>query len=367
MTNNTIEHIEDEQQEQALAESVKLRKIIVPILLGVSVVLFLVWRTFDVEAFKNLTWNGKTFFYFGLALGCYIIRHIFYSLRIKEVSGHDFGFWKSVELITIWEFASTVSPTSFGGSAVAIFLLAQEKITAAKSVAMVLYTVLVDTLYYVITIPLLFFIFGPIVLRPLADSGIQGYVISMWVIYGFTILYGSFMALGIYKPEYVGKFITWLGNRSWMSRFKTGLAKTAEDIEVTSKVLRTKRLGFHLRIILYTFIAWTMRFLAVVLVIIGVVQNLNISFNDISILFGRTEMMQVITQFSPTPGGAGVAEGMFGGFYADYIPKGVSTVIALIWRFITYYPYLFIGMLVIPNWLRGVMKRRASDKDNANS
>lgn len=358
MTNNPTGHINDEKQEKALTDSIKIQKIIIPILLGVSVVLYLIWKTFDLDAFQKLSWNGTTFFYFSLALLCYVIRHVFYSIRLKEISSHDFSFKKSVELIAIWEFASTISPTSFGGSAVAIFLLAQEKISAAKSVAMVIYTITVDTVFYVVTIPLLFFVFGPEILRPSSDTGINGYIVSMWVIYAVTVLYGSFMALGIFRPRYISKFIGWLGNRKWLRRFKTTMDKTAEDLAVTSKVLRTKSLWFHIRNIIYTFISWIMRFMAVVFVILGVLQTSDIGMHDIFILFGRTEMMQVITQFSPTPGGAGVAEGMFGGFYADYIPKEVSTIIALIWRFITYYPYLFIGILVIPNWLRGVVRRR---------
>ena len=352
----------EREQQRALAESVKFRKVIIPILIGVGVVIYLIWRTFDMEAFRTLSWNAKTGFFFFLAILTYVIRHIAFSFRLKEVSNNAFSFKKSVELIFIWEFASTVSPTSFGGSAVAIFLLAQEKIGGAKSVAMVLYTVLLDTLFFIISIPLLYLLLGAQVVRPIFDSDITGFVWTLWVVYGFTIFYGTFILLGVLKPRFISRFIDWLSRRKWLSRFKENMLNTAEELKVTSKELRTQSNAFHLRVTLYTFIAWIMRFMAVVFVILGVVQGLDKDINDLVILFGRTEMMHVITQFSPTPGGAGVAEGMFGGFYADYISKGVSTVIALIWRLITYYPYLIIGLIIIPNWLRKVVRRKRREK-----
>lgn len=352
----------DKEQERALAESVKFKKVIIPILIGVGVVAYLIWRTFDIDAFRTLSWNAKTVFFFGLAVLSYVIRHIAFSFRLKEVSDDAFSFKKSVELIFIWEFATTVSPTSFGGSAVAIFLLAQEKIGGAKSVAMVLYAVLLDTVFFVISIPILYLLLGKLVVRPLIDSDINGFVWTLWVVYAFTIFYGTFILIGVLRPRFISRFIDWLSRRNWLQRFKESMLNTAEELKVTSKELRTQSIGFHLRVTLYTFIAWIMRFMAVVFVILGVVQGLDKDVIDLAILFGRTEMMHVITQFSPTPGGAGVAEGMFGGFYADYIPKGVSTVIALIWRLITYYPYLIIGLLIIPNWLRKVVKRRRNER-----
>lgn len=352
----------EREQQRALAESVKFRKVIIPILIGIGVVGYLIWRTFDVEAFRSLSWNAKTGLFFGLAILTYIVRHLAFSFRLKAVSDNEFSFKKSVELIFIWEFASTVSPTSFGGSAVAIFLLAQEKIGGAKSVAMVLYAVLLDTIFFVISIPILYLLLGKQVVRPLLDSDINGFVWTLWVVYAFTIFYGTFILIGVLKPRFISKFIDWLSRRRWLKRFRDSMLNTAEELKITSKELRTQSNSFHLKVTLYTFIAWIMRFMAVVFVILGVVQGLNKDAFDIAILFGRTEMMHVITQFSPTPGGAGVAEGMFGGFYADFIPKGVATVIALIWRLITYYPYLIIGLIIIPNWLRKVVRRRRSER-----
>ena len=71
--------------------------------------------------------------------------------------------------------------------------------------------------------------------------------------------------------------------------------------------------------------------------------------------------MYVITQFSPTPGGSGVMELLFSGFFSDYVTQGVGSVGALLWRLITYYPYLLIGVIVIPTWLRRIMRLKKQE------
>jgi len=68
--------------------------------------------------------------------------------------------------------------------------------------------------------------------------------------------------------------------------------------------------------------------------------------------------MFVIIAFSPTPGGAGVAEIVFGGFLSDFVPEGISLIIAFMWRGFTYYAYLIAGVIVVPNWVRNLINRR---------
>jgi len=59
---------------------------------------------------------------------------------------------------------------------------------------------------------------------------------------------------------------------------------------------------------------------------------------------------------SPTPGGAGIAEFVFSDFLGDFIPVGLTAALALLWRIVSYYPYIFIGAIVLPNWIKRVFK-----------
>ncbi|NJN77591.1 MAG: hypothetical protein HC803_04080 [Saprospiraceae bacterium] len=48
--------------------------------------------------------------------------------RLHILTEGEFTWRKCFELIFIWEFSSAVTPTSVGGSAVALFVLSQEKL-----------------------------------------------------------------------------------------------------------------------------------------------------------------------------------------------------------------------------------------------
>ncbi|MEL6718150.1 MAG: lysylphosphatidylglycerol synthase domain-containing protein, partial [Bacteroidota bacterium] len=141
------------KQQQEVLASIKISRIIWPILIGIGVVIFLVVRQFDPKEFSLIQWTTRTFLGIGIAFLLLIIRHLAYASRLYILSNREFSFRKCVELIFIWEFSSAVSPTSLGGSAVAFFILAQEKLSTAKTATIVLYTIVLDTAFFIITLP----------------------------------------------------------------------------------------------------------------------------------------------------------------------------------------------------------------------
>lgn len=350
------------EQEEVLA-SISFSKVFVPILLGLIVVGVMLWRTLDVDDFKTISWDGHLLLWMSLAVLCYVIRHLFYAWRLMVLSDYDFGLWKSVELIFIWEFASAVSPTSLGGSAVALFLLAQEKISTARTVSIVLYSVVIDTLFFITSLPLLYFLLGPLVIRPGMTSfgNFDGFGLTFLLVLIFMFMYGGAFFYGLFiNPTHIKRFLLFLSNRKVLKRFQGSLRNTAMDIVVSSKEMAKQTWSFHIKSIVSTSGAWIFRFLAINCIIIALVNTTSLEFWNQLLMYGRGEVMYAVTAFSPTPGGAGIAEIVFGGFYSDFISKGLSTLAAILWRLITYYPYLIIGVIIIPNWIRKVINRRRS-------
>jgi len=349
------------EEEQKVLDSIKINRIILPILIGLGVVAYLIWKQWDPTVVQQIDWTGATAFWLLMAILLYVIRHLFYSWRLRVLSDKVFGWWKSIELVFIWEFSSAVSPTSIGGSGVALFFLAQEELSAAKTVAIVVYSMIVDTIYFLITLPLLYFIIGPIVLRPGAETFAQlgNYGIGFWSVIIFMTFYGTLFFYGIFiKPEWLSNLLKWLSNRKFLIRFKDSLQKTAEDVITSSKEIKTKPGSYHFQVFASSTGAWVTRFLAINCIIIALVKGLPLDFWNQFTLFGRGQAMHSLVQFSPTPGGAGVTEYLFEGFYSDYIPAGIAIIVALVWRLITYYPYLIAGAIIIPNWLRKVVNKR---------
>jgi len=108
-----------------------------------------------------------------------------------------------------------------------------------------------------------------------------------------------------------------------------------------------------------------LRFFTVSAILLALTPNMAQSLYDHVILLGRGEALYAVTAYSPTPGGSGVAEIIFGQFYSEYISSGIAVIAALLWRVITYYPYLILGVIIIPNWIRKLInRRRVKSKNN---
>lgn len=356
------------EEQQKVLDSVSVSRIFIPVVIGLAVVIYLIYIQLDFEELKSVSWNTHVLIWILLAIFMYVIRHMFYAWRLRILSDKQFSWWKSIELIFIWEFASAVSPTTIGGSAVALFFLAQEKISSAKSATIVLYTIVLDTMFSIVSLLLIFFWFGHNMIRPNMASISQmdgyGYTFFMFLlfmtIYAVVIFYGLFI-----NPRPIKFFLYWLSKRKILSRFKTGLRETAEDIVMSSKDLAKQSFFYHATAFIATSGAWITRFLAINFIIVALVTSIDFIFLDHVLMLGRGQVMHIITAFSPTPGGAGIAEIIFGGFFSDYISKGLSLIAALFWRIITYYPYLIAGVIIIPNWIRNVLNKRRKKKELA--
>lgn len=352
---------QDPNHNKEVLRSIQPSKVIIPVLIGLAVIAFLTYRQLNLGQLYAIDWDGATAFWLLLSIGAYGLRHIMYSYRLKVLSADVFNWWKSVELVTILEFASAVSPTNFGGSAVAFFMLIQENIDGAKATAVVLYTIIADTLYFVVSIPLLYILFGTNIFFPTATghqmwSGMEVTLLIIWLVmstYGLLLFYGLFI-----KPIHLRMLLSFISKWRIFGRTKDKILKAAHDIEQSSRELRYQPWGFHAKACGTTLLAWIVRFFCVSAILIALNPTMSQSLYDHMILIGRGEALYAITAYSPTPGGSGVAEIIFGQFYSEYIPKGIAVVAAVIWRMITYYPYLFIGAIVIPNWIRNILNRR---------
>ena len=125
------------------------------------------------------------------------------------------------------------------------------------------------------------------------------------------------------------------------------------DVVMSSKEFRGKSFWFWTKAYLSTVISWSSRFLAV--------NFLILAFTPIGnhlLIFVRQLVMWIILLISPTPGSSGVAEFAFPIFLGEFLPIGTSTTLSVLWRTYTYYPYIVLGLIVLPIWTSRIIKRK---------
>jgi uncharacterized protein (TIRG00374 family) len=76
------------------------------------------------------------------------------------------------------------------------------------------------------------------------------------------------------------------------------------------------------------------------------------------LIFARQLVTWIMMILSPTPGGSGFAEVILGKYISDALPvdpvhaAAIALAVAIIWRIISYYPYLIIGASLVPGWIQ---------------
>ena len=351
----------NESRETSVKE-LDTSRIMVPIFIGAAVLLYFIINKIDWQEFVEIEWNTKMIFWVGLAVFFLVIRHLAYAMRLRILSQGTFTWLKSIELIFIWEFSSAVSPTAVGGSAAALFVLSREKISAARVTAIVLYTAILDTIFFITTIPILYCIFGASIIRPgltdLVNLDIWGK--SFFLAFFFMAIYGMFFFYGLFiKPQGLKNIALWITDFRLFKRWQEKANKLGNDFIIASQEMSENGFSFGLKAFLATATAWSSRFILLNCLVIAFQQDIPTDFITQSALYGRLETMFVLMAFAPTPGGAGVAEILFHGFIHDYIPlETTSSIVAILWRFLTYYLYILIGALVVPAWIRNLVKKR---------
>jgi len=369
---NTKQALADEfnetftEEQQEVLKSIRISRIILPVLIGVGVVAVMFARQFDMDTFREIEWSNRATLWVVAAFVLLIIRHLAYSARLRTLSEKDFSWRKCIELIFIWEFSSAVSPTSIGGSAVALFIIAQEKLSAARTATIVLYSAVMDTIFFIGVLPILLFFFGSQIIRPgmtnWGDTDAWG--ITFFGAYIFMFLYGALFFYGLLvNPSAIKRVLVGATHLPFLKRFRKKAQELGEDIIIASKEMARQRWPFHVKVFLFTATAWGCRFILLNCLITAFSPEVVMTFWDQGVLYARLKSMFVIMAFSPTPGGAGFAEIVFYGFLQDYIPnQSLAILIASIWRLMTYYSYLFIGAIIIPNWIRNIMNQRKMAK-----
>jgi uncharacterized membrane protein YbhN (UPF0104 family) len=340
------------EQHQSAFSGVKSYKIIFPILIGLGVVAYMFWgELHNVTAVlrnMNFTWNFWCFI--ALALLFMLGRDVGYIWRIRTLSDNQLTWRQSLRVIILWEFTSAITPSAVGGTSVAIFYVAKEGVNVGKSSAMVMATSLLDEIYFVLMFPLLWLIIPSDTLFHVSSTVVgQGLMVATLAGYGIKLAWVLLLGYGLFfNPQGLRWLIVKIFSLPLLWRWKAGALKTGDEVVVSAKELYVKPLKFWFKSGVATFLSWTSRYL--------VVNALFMAFfavHDHLLIFGRQLVMWIMMLVSPTPGGSGFAEFAFKEFLGDFIPvAGLTVVIALLWRLITYYLYLFVGIVVVPGWIK---------------
>ncbi len=342
-----------------LSKYFSFKRIILPLLLGLAItVYFLSIDGFYKEELREIDWGRHSLIWLLASILMMVLRDFGYILRLRILSNAELTWRQCFEIIVLWEFASAISPGAIGGTAAAMFIMAQEKMKTGMTTAIVLVTSFLDELFYIIMVPIIFLLVGGDDLFPEFQNANFKLIVNttnLKVLFygGYIILFAwtVFLAFALFiKPQISRKIIVGILSFRPLRKFRRKGAQLSHDLIASSIELKNKDMSFWYRAFGATFLSWTARFL--------MVNCLLMAFADVDnhlVIYGRQLVMWVILLIAITPGGSLVAEGLFPAFLGKYLPSAqIARMVALLWRLISYYPYIVFGGMLLPFWVRRV-------------
>ncbi|MEZ5013020.1 MAG: lysylphosphatidylglycerol synthase transmembrane domain-containing protein [Chitinophagales bacterium] len=351
------------EKEKDLKRDFNPRRIYFFVALGLIFSAWLIYRSFDYEELSKINWNSKTIFWIFLGFCMIAIRHAGMIWRLNVLSDHKLSTKHSFQAITLWMFSSMVTPSTIGGAAVAMYILRKEKLSMGKSVSTSMTTIFFDQLFLAIIVPIFLLIIGghhmfAEGLDCSSKTNLPGMHLFHSVREVFFILYffflGVILLLGyglFFNANSLRSLIVGFCNIPGFRKWKNAARKTGDEILIASEEMRSKKGGYWVKVGVSTSISWLAFFFIPVCLVLAFYDT---SWSSIPIIYGRQFVIWMIMLIPATPGSIGIAELSFSAMMCDVTSPGFVPQIALLWRIITYYPYLVAGNIILSRWMKRV-------------
>ena len=319
-------------------------------------------RKSSAEIIQEHDWNQGAIWAITGALVMLLIRDLGYMYRIRVLTHKKLSWRASFDVIMLWEFASALTPSIVGGAGIAIFILSREGINLGRGTATVMVTALMDELFYILSVPILFLIVGSAALFPDSQAfqifGMNSIIGIFIIAYLFFLCFTTSMIFALFLfPHGAKTLMVRLFSLKPLTRWKTRVEKWGDELILSSEETKQEPFSWWAKAFGATILSWSARFLTLNFILLAFVGGF-----DHFLAFGRQLVMWVIMLVSPTPGSSGVAELAFNEFFDYLLPPAFLAIAAITWRLLTYMPYLLAGSAVLPAWLKRTTKQRNTSK-----
>jgi uncharacterized protein (TIRG00374 family) len=295
-----------------------------------------IWYTYTPGILDHLAWKRMP----GLVIALVVsfLRVWATAAKFRVLSEGTVSWLGAFRITLSWDFTSAVTPSTIGGAPMATYAMTKEGLKLGEATAIILYSVLLDQIWFALAIPIL--LVGGIfyaVVPPAA--GMLGEA-SMILLYVFLLSYASLLAYGVLvNPEAIKKVVKLVFKLPFLNRWEEKISLEAENLESYAHQLRKKPFSFLLKAFTYSTFSWICRIALPTIVILSLLPAPEI----LSAL--RSLAMNLTFLIIPTPGGSGGVEGLFVLFQAPLISRESFIGLALfLWRIISYYITIGIGM-----------------------
>ena len=305
------------------------RRLLALILLVVLISGTVIYTTVDINTLKNITefqtWSVA------LAIG-FIGFGMFFDgsrlMHLVRISNERITRYQAIQVIFGNYFLALLTPGVTGGAVAQLMFLRRAGVPTGKAAVLVIVRTLLSIFFLLLCMPFIF----------LHDEGILPGISNDILIAGALITFLGILFLVWGARRGVLDYVVIWGTKCFSSKKRRRIFAFYRDTKSAISLLLKAP-----KSMLLVFIESGLNLLCIYAVVPCLLLGLGIVDADWYTVMGRMIFLNMLLYFTPTPGGAGVAEGGFVMLFAESVPAGTVGIIAVCWRLIAEYIPFLIG------------------------
>ncbi len=340
-------------------------KIALPLAFGAAAILWLFSREYVPGTWSAIRFTPHAIVGILLAWLCMAGRDFGLMWRFRALSDRDLSWGQSLRVTMLCEFTSAITPSTVGGSALGMVFMHREGLQLGRATTLMLVTLFLDELFFVISCPVAVLIVPYDELFSVSgNSFVMGLRAVFWSVYGLITAWTAILFVGIFiRPQAIRRILVSIFRLPLLKRWREPVIELGDSMVSAGKNLKKKKAGWWCQAFSATALSWLSRYLIVNALFFGFAPAV-----DQLMVLARQMVVWLVLIVSPTPGGSGVSEWLFTDYYGDLISNampdassmliGATTIIlALSWRVVSYYVYLFMGLFLMPSFFKKKVRK----------
>ncbi|WP_125715352.1 lysylphosphatidylglycerol synthase transmembrane domain-containing protein [Companilactobacillus kedongensis] len=319
------------------------------VMLGLGLGIFW-WEARNID-FESLVTTIRSLNYFWLLIAfisimlSYGVEAMVLHTLLKKKEDRKFGWWEMYRIPLIQALFNAITPFSSGGQPAQLVGLMQSKIDGGRASSVLLMKFIIYQ-----TMVLINFIIAMLVsFRSVAQhfSGLATLIVFGMVIHLVTI---SFLLMIMYYYDFTKKMVQvvlkpvlFFLKDEKRDKILQSAIKSIDSFYKESLVLKKEKAKV-IKAALLTVVQLFLYYFVVYFVLLA----LNCDHVNIVDVLVMHIMIVMIVSIFPIPGGSGGAEFSFKTLFAGFVPSTSALILGMfLWRFITYYLGMFLGIIAV--------------------
>lgn len=326
--------------------SIQVWNVAVSLGLTAAVLAGICYFTFDLDTFRRMARETHVGF-LAAAVAVTLARVALGGWRLSFVSQGRLGWMAGTRGQLAWEFFSSVTPSAVGGGPVASFYVARDcDITVGEATALMMFSVLLDQLWFLVAIPAVLAVSVVVDVVP-AAVGTVGLWTSMAAFVGVLVWAGLFAYAMLFRPQLLEQLAENVLGWTYLRRFRGRVLPEVRSFTQQARHLGEQAVSFYVKGFALTALTWLGRYVLVYVIIRSVYASI-----DPVLAVVRTAAMTLLGLVLPTPGGSGGLEGLYALFLGPLMPDALVAPTLLTWRVLGYYLFIALGAYLFTHQIR---------------